>query len=63
MEGTRPLSSYAPNTPSQLPMRRYAVYGTDLAYAPSSVCACYAMSGTELPYGATRLRSSLPSAP
>eukprot|EP00961_Rhodomonas_salina_P005508 74791-Rhodomonas_salina.5 len=28
--------------------------GTDLAYDASSPCACSAMSGTELAYGATR---------
>eukprot|EP00961_Rhodomonas_salina_P272133 3677535-Rhodomonas_salina.3 len=34
---------------------RYAMSGTDLAYAGICLRACFAMSGTDLAYGATRL--------
>eukprot|EP00961_Rhodomonas_salina_P088224 1186764-Rhodomonas_salina.1 len=37
---------------------RYAMSGTDLAYAAIRLRACYAMSSTGIAYSATSLRAS-----
>eukprot|EP00961_Rhodomonas_salina_P255354 3451114-Rhodomonas_salina.4 len=47
-------TQYYPVLTWRMALQGCATLGTDLAYATTSLRACYAMSGADLAYGATR---------